>query len=117
MPNPATVKVVLLCSFAQPNWAMERGEVMEVPVEEARRMIGRGLAKLPDKAPQLPEPTPAEAAAAKVMHVEVADQITEGCLEKSVRVRPARSPREVARERAARQASQRISQPGRVEDE
>ncbi len=84
-----TVKVQAQCSFASPGWVCEKGDVIEVPLSDARRMIARAMAReLPEH--PLPKATPAEAEAARTIEVETVRRIVDrkAKLEKAVRVRP-----------------------------
>jgi hypothetical protein len=65
---PDVVKVKTMCSFASPGWSCEKGETIEVPLADARRMISRGLAQELKEHP-LPKPTREEAEAARVVEV------------------------------------------------
>jgi hypothetical protein len=65
---PEFVKVKAMCSFASPGWSCEKGETVEVPLADARRMISRGLAQELKDSP-LPKPTREEAEAARVVEV------------------------------------------------
>jgi hypothetical protein len=45
----ATVRVKLTASFAGPGWSADRGDEIEVPLADARRMVARGLARAVDE--------------------------------------------------------------------
>jgi hypothetical protein len=68
--SPAIVQVRARASFASPGWSCERGDIIEVPLADAFRMIARGLAvEVDPENPKLPKPTREEAEAARVVEV------------------------------------------------
>lgn len=81
--------VRLTQSLASPESSHERGDVVEMPLLEARRLVVRGIATELAEAP-LPKATAEEMAAARVKAVETAEQIIdrENKLEIGVKVRP-----------------------------
>ena len=99
------VKVEALAALASPGWHCERGDVIDVPLADARRLIQRGLAKEIKEHP-LPRASAADLAAARVLDVETAERFTDpdNQLETGVRVRP----------RGSGPKSKAPSKPGRV---
>jgi len=68
----ARVSVMAKCSFGAPGFCCEKGDAIEVPLADARRMIQRGLAAELKDSP-LPRASDDDAEAARVVEVETVE--------------------------------------------